>query len=101
LALFHNPYKPVKERRRQHLAYRVDADTAGLAFGLGFAALTETDASGVLVFRLPKNLIDPLTQLLDGRPARRFMALIHCRQQAGGLRRVLSGKVGHDAVVGA
>ena len=101
--------------------YRINADIAWLAIGLRFAAFADLRRLGLGLFkvtslpgvgdglpqvvqmahgdrcqrsvlRLSKDLIGPLTQLLDRRAAGCVMALIHRRQQADILSVYLSLK---------
>src|SRR5680860_120991 len=56
------------------------------------------DAGQRPVFRLPKDRTGALTELLDGRPTGRLMALIHRRQQADVLVRVSTDKPSGSAL---
>ena len=106
---------------------RVDADIARLTLGPGLAPFPDRrcrgpglldvmplpdiggglaqivqvahgDAGQRPVFRLPKDRTGALTELLDGRPTGRLMALIHRRQQADVLVRVSTDKPSGSAL---
>jgi len=106
---------------------RVDADIARFALGPGLASFSDGRGRGAglldvmalpgvggglaqvvqvahgdpgqcPVFGLPKDRTGALTELLDGRPAGRLMALIHRRQQADILIAVAADKPGNGAL---
>ena len=107
--------------------YRINADIAGLAIGLRFAAFADLRGPGLGLFkvtplpgvgeglsqvvqmahgdrcqrgvlRLSEEPAGPLTQPLDGRTAGGAVTLIHCRQQADIPLGVPWLKAGHGAL---